>query len=63
MRQRLLLKWLLIVSLLAAAIILGLVGSSPPKTPLAELKSIDELKSRFNQDRGMPRLVLLISPT
>jgi hypothetical protein len=63
MRKTALWKWLLIVSLIAAAIILGLVGAPPPNTPLTELSSVEELKIRFNQDRGMPRLMLLISPT
>jgi hypothetical protein len=63
MRKRALGKWLLIVSLIAAAIILGLASSHPPSTPLTELGSVEELKSRFNHDRGMARLILLISPT
>ncbi len=32
-------------------------------TRLQELDSIDELRERFNADRGKPRLVLLLSPT
>ena len=28
-----------------------------------DLAGIDQLKSRFNQDKGVARLVLLVSPT
>ncbi len=30
---------------------------------LIELHTVDELRERFNQNRGKPRLVLLLSPT
>ena len=34
-----------------------------PAPTLSDLRSVDELKTLFNQDRGKPRLVLLLSPT
>lgn len=30
---------------------------------LTDLTAIDQLKTRFNRDRGSPRLVVLLSPT
>ena len=38
-------------------------AASPLVTKLIALHSLDELKQRFNQDQGTPRLVLLFSPT
>ena len=40
--------------------------ASPPAyaaPTLNDLKSVDELKQLFNENRGKPRLVLLLSPT
>jgi hypothetical protein len=30
---------------------------------LTDLRSIDDLQTRFNQDSGAPRLILVLSPT
>jgi hypothetical protein len=30
---------------------------------LADLTSVDQLKERFNDDRGAPRLIVLVAPT
>src|SRR5262249_20053841 len=38
-------------------------SAAPGPTRLVALQSLDELKQRFNQDQGTPRLVLLFSPT
>lgn len=35
----------------------------PRSDVLVDLRSLDDLKERFNQDRGTPRLILLFSPT
>jgi hypothetical protein len=34
-----------------------------PARALAEMNSMDDLRARFNEDVGSPRLVLLPSPT
>ena len=34
-----------------------------PGVVLNDMRSIDDLRARFNQDYGSPRLVLLLSPT
>jgi hypothetical protein len=46
--------------------LLGPIGGyrcdEPAKT-LADMNSMDDLRTRFNEDTGSPRLVLLLSPT
>ncbi len=32
-------------------------------TTLTNLQSIEPLRTQFNQDKGQPRLILLVSPT
>jgi len=56
-------KWLLIVTLFAAAIGLGLFASPRPESPLTDLRSVKDLRARFNQDKGKSRLILLLAPT
>jgi hypothetical protein len=34
-----------------------------PANALADMNSMDDLRARFNDDAGSPRLVLLLSPT
>jgi hypothetical protein len=34
-----------------------------PARALADMNSMDDLRARFNDDAGSPRLVLLLSPT
>ena len=42
--------------------VLGL-GFGGRDTTLTDLRSIDDLRSRFDADAGSPRLILLVSPT
>jgi hypothetical protein len=34
-----------------------------PANTLVDMRSMDDLRTRFNDDAGSPRLVLLLSPT
>lgn len=35
----------------------------PPGVTLTDLRSVHQLKTMFNRDRGEPRLILIFSPT
>ena len=36
---------------------------APARPALVDLRSLDDLKARFEADQGRPRLLLLVSPT
>ena len=60
-----------VVALLGGAValvqfLLGPIGGyrcAEPAKALADIGTIDDLRGRFNEDAGSPRLVLLLSPT
>ena len=58
-------KWLVVALVVVAAIIAGVIGSRKPNSNVAltDIHNIEELRTRFNQDKGTPRLLLLLSPT
>ena len=39
------------------------LGVAEPPATLADLHDVEELRALFNQDDGVPRLILLLSPT
>jgi hypothetical protein len=53
----------------AVALVQVLLGSivgyrcDEPAKALADMRSMDDLRARFNDGAGSPRLVLLLSPT
>ncbi|MFN2492358.1 MAG: hypothetical protein ABR501_05680 [Pyrinomonadaceae bacterium] len=58
-------RWVILLIVAAAALVAGVVGSlkTDPGVSLTNLNNIGELRAQFNQDRGSPRLLLLLSPT
>ena len=37
--------------------------TAPPGLRLSDLRTVSQLRARFNTDRGMTRLILVLSPT
>lgn len=58
-------RWLIVGLVFAAAIIAGVVSSfrPNPNVALTNLNNVEDLRARFNQDKGNVRMLLLLSPT
>lgn len=58
-------KWLVILLVFIVAGIAAVIGSIKPSSnvTLTELNNIQDLQTRFNQDSGNVRVLLLLSPT
>jgi hypothetical protein len=60
-------KLLVLAALLMAMLLVIYVPSQtqpvPKGEPLADIQSIETLRTQFNQDAGKTRLILLLSPT
>ena len=58
----------LVICLLAFALLAGWLyffapRSAPPGVSMADLQGVADLQARFNADRGLPRLIVIFSPT
>lgn len=58
-------RWVIIGLVFAVAIIGGLLSTLKPSSNVAltDLNTIEELRARFNEDKGKIRILLLMSPT
>ncbi len=52
-----------LLSGLAVAVVVVLTLVPEPDATLIDIASIEDLRTPFNEDRGVPRIVLLVSPT
>lgn len=43
--------------------VLGLLACAALEAPRAQTSVLAELKTQFNEDKGVPRLIVLVSPT
>jgi hypothetical protein len=59
-RARFVLVALMVANLLLLPV--ATLADDPPRV-LHELHSVDELRALFNKEKGVPRMVLLFSPT
>ena len=58
-------KWPIIAVVFVATVVAVFIGSLRPaaNVGLTDISDIEQLRARFNQDKGTPRLLLLLSPT
>jgi hypothetical protein len=54
---------LLVFVLLAGWLHFFAPRSAPPGVTIADLHGVADLQARFNADRGLPRLIVIFSPT
>jgi hypothetical protein len=54
---------LLLVVLLAGGLYFFAPRQAPPGVTMADLHGVADLQARFNADRGLPRLIVIFSPT
>lgn len=70
-KRRVLVVGYLLLGLLAISTACGMLppatgggsATTNPAPALIDIHTPDDLKARFNQDAGMPRIILLVSPT
>ena len=54
---------LLLFVLLAGWLYFFAPRSAPPGVRMTDLPGVADLQARFNADRGLPRLIVILSPT